>query len=205
MASNVARTTTCAILFCGLIGVASAGAEERPSFLHKGRSEWGLTSSFGSAHEIWGGAGHRQFVTLGVDYFRVMSDPHGPGFLRGSLALNAEALPLFVMFQEQRTYGFGTVLQARYFLDVAGAVVPFFSAGAGVLLTNRDTPPDTSRLNFMPQVGAGVAIVDVGGPLFTLEYRLHHISNAGLADWNPGINSSVFQFGINFPIGKQAP
>jgi len=173
-------------------------------FLEKGASEWGLTSDLGMAHGIWGGVTDRQFISVGVRFGHVMSGPRGPGGLRGRLALNVEASPLFVMFQEPTTFGFSSVVQGRHYLDVATKLVPFISAGAGLLLTDKKTPPG-ARLNFTPQIGAGVAMEDRGGRVFTIEYRLHHISNASRADENPGINSSVFQFGISFPIGNKGP
>jgi hypothetical protein len=41
-------------------------------------------------------------------------------------------------------------------------------------------------------------VSDESRRLYTLEIRLHHISNGGRVEPNPGINSVAFQFGILF-------
>jgi hypothetical protein len=39
---------------------------------------------------------------------------------------------------------------------------------------------------------------DKGRRVYSLEFRLHHISNGGRTEPNPGINSAVFQFAVVF-------
>lgn len=166
--------------------------------LSKGTVEWGLAGNAAIAHRLWGAAPDREFVSVGMRAGRILSGPRGPGFLRGRLAVNVEVYPLFLMFQESTTYAFTFTLLGRHYLETATRARPFISAGVGLLLSRQDIPPDTTRVNFTPQVGLGIALPDSHRRVYTFEYRLHHISNASLADRNPGINSSYFQFGVTF-------
>ena len=63
---------------------------------------------------------------------------------------------------------------------------------------NLDKVPEaTSRVNFTPQAGLGLAMAHSERTVFTVEYRYHHVSNANTAELNPGINSSSFHFGVS--------
>ena len=50
----------------------------------------------------------------------------------------------------------------------------------------------------MPQGGAGVAFALRRDMLLTSEFRIHHMSDGSLTDYNPGANSSEIQFGISW-------
>ena len=76
----------------------------------------------------------------------------------------------------------------------------FFDAGAGFLKTNDDVPADGSNYNFTPQAGFGFSM-DVGADIRLLAgVRWHHISNANLADNNPGRDSVQFWAGLSIPF-----
>jgi hypothetical protein len=71
--------------------------------------------------------------------------------------------------------------------------------GAGMLVSAEEIPDRVANVNFTPQAGFGVAFSDESRRVYTIEVRLHHISNGGRVEPNPGINSALFQFGILFP------
>ncbi|MEO8033262.1 MAG: acyloxyacyl hydrolase [Acidobacteriota bacterium] len=67
--------------------------------------------------------------------------------------------------------------------------------GTGPMWSNRRVPAATSRLNFESQAGLGVNLGSSGRFPLRLGYRFSHISNAGLASRNPGLNVHSFMIG----------
>jgi hypothetical protein len=165
--------------------------------MEKGATEWGIVAGYGWAHPIWGGRADRQLLLAGARLGKVLSGPVGPGFLRGHFEVSVELLPGFVVLQEETTYAVSATLLFRHYFQPSSRLKPFISFGAGPLLSEREVPPGTSRVNFTPQGGIGVAVFGNSTMAFLFEYRLHHISNASRAALNPGINSSCLQFGLS--------
>jgi hypothetical protein len=159
-------------------------------------TEWGLVGGFGDAHDVFNGVTPERFVQGGVRVGRVLTGPIGPGALSGNFEVSLEVLPIFVLFQDEVVYGASVTLLFRHYMAPGHRVRPFVSFGAGPLVSSKRVPMGTSRLNFTPQIGFGLAWQSAKHILFT-EYRLHHISNANIAEPNPGINSSYFQFGVS--------
>jgi hypothetical protein len=64
-----------------------------------------------------------------------------------------------------------------------------------VLFTNRNVPAGTNTVNFTPSAAIGTHIL--GGKYnWSVEVRYLHISNAGLAVPNPGLNTVQVRLGI---------
>jgi len=175
----------------------NARSEAPSSPLEKGVSEWGIVAGYGWAHHIWGGRADRQLVLAGARLGKVLTGPVGPGLLRGHFEVSVELLPAVILFQEETTYAVSATLLFRHYFRTSSRLKPFISIGAGPLFSNMEVPPGTSRLNFTPQGGLGVVVFRDAAMAFLLEYRLHHISNAGTASPNPGINSSCLQVGLS--------
>lgn len=100
-----------------------------------------------------------------------------------------------------------TEMMALYYLKSLSTLrlAPYVTTGIGFIYTDFQTrdngpPPEEmgSRLNFNPQIGIGTEISVPDGPPFFAEFRMSHISNAGLNDDNRGLNSVVFLFGRFF-------
>ncbi len=89
---------------------------------------------------------------------------------------------------------------ALYYLDsLAGrGLRPYIEGGVGGIFTQWRVEGQGSRVNFNPQIGVGTEFSLGPGPPFLAALRLHHISNAGLADDNRGVNSVVFVLGRFF-------
>ena len=77
-------------------------------------------------------------------------------------------------------------------------VEPFLTSGGGFLYFNHRMFGTTQQFNFTAQLGGGVqlftssrhAAVDLG-------YKYHHISNANLANQNPGLDSHMLFVGLS--------
>ena len=175
--------------------------EEQPAravdSIQKGSTELALLGGFGIAHEIWDGVGDIRFFLMGARVAHVVSGPRGPGFLRGNLEVSGEFLPVFLVDQGDTSYGASATLLARHFFAPGSRGRPYVVLGFGVLGTADEVPEGQTRLNFTPQIGLGFAYSLDERFVFYFDYRIHHISNGGRKQPNPGINSSAFQFSVS--------
>lgn len=70
---------------------------------------------------------------------------------------------------------------------------PYLETAGGVLYFNDQVPiADSSQFNFMFHFGGGLALYRSGTHFLSVGYRYHHISNANLGHFNPGIDSNIF-------------
>ena len=164
-------------------------------------------------HEIqfWSGGGHGTngsqssdvVWNLGFRYGLILTAPHGPGFLRGRLEYALDAVPAFVISQKQNTaYGAGiNPFAFKWILDHR-TVAPYFELGGGTLFTNKQVPAGTSRVNFTTSAALGLHFLQSQHNLST-ELRFMHISNAGLATPNPGINTVQLRLGFGWFSQKE--
>ena len=162
--------------------------------------------------QIWTGGGHGTngsqssdgVWNVGLRYGLILTKPHGPGFLRGRLEYAVEVVPAFVVVQKQNTaYGAGVNPFAfKWAFAARGKVVPYFEIGGGTLFTNTQVPAGTSRVNFTSSGAIGLHFLrtkrNISG-----EIRFMHISNAGLATPNPGINTVQLRLGFGWFSQKE--
>ena len=76
-------------------------------------------------------------------------------------------------------------------------VAPYVLAGGGPLYVDLGLPTMGSDLCFSYQGGTGVQYFIDKKTALSMEYRYHHVSNAGTASPNEPINSSKFLFGFS--------
>jgi lipid A 3-O-deacylase len=86
--------------------------------------------------------------------------------------------------------------------------VPWAQGGLGLLWTPHNFPQgsgfpggDTSRINFQPQIGIGESIFVRKKQSLNLGVRGIHVTNAGLGQYNPGVNAIV-QFTVGYSWWK---
>ena len=162
--------------------------------------------------QIWTGGGHGtngsqssdSVWNVGLRYGLILTGPHGPGFLRGRLEYAVEAVPAFVVVQKQNTaYGVGVSPFAfKWAFATRGNIVPYFELGGGTLFTNTQVPAGTSRINFTSSGAVGLHFLR-SKRNFSAEVRFMHISNAGLATPNPGINTVQLRLGFGWFSQKE--
>ena len=117
----------------------------------------------------------------------------------GSLQYGIDVIPLFLMDQESKAFGFSaTPVLLRWNLNSARPISPFIEFGAGVLFTNKEVPEKTSDVNFTPQAAAGVHIFTGKDAATTISFRFMHISNAGMESPNPGVNTLQLSAGYTW-------
>lgn len=88
---------------------------------------------------------------------------------------------------------------ALYYLDLFDAgIKPYIEGGIGVIYTDFQVKGQGLKLNFNPQMGAGVEFNTKSRETYFLSFRLHHISNGGIDEENRGVNSALLILGRNF-------
>jgi lipid A 3-O-deacylase len=75
---------------------------------------------------------------------------------------------------------------------------PYVFAGGGPLYVDLGLPTMGTKLCFSYQGGTGLQYFLKNNLALTLEYRYHHISNAGTGHPNEPLNSSKFLLGMSF-------
>ena len=151
----------------------------------------------GGGHSVSGGRGDTGVFNAGLRYGWILTEPHLPSFLRGRFEYAVDAVPVFLAFQPTDTaYGAGfDPLGLKWNFQRHGLISPYLELTGGVLFTNHDVPPGTNTVNFMDQAALGMHILGQRHNV-SVELRYMHISNAGLATPNPGINTVQVRVGI---------
>ncbi len=155
--------------------------------------------------QVWTGGGHglngstsdTGVWNLGVRYGWVLTDAIGPGPLRGRFEYAVDVVPVFLLTQRTNTaYGLGLdPVALKWNFASRRRVTPYIELGGGLLFSNTQVPPGTSRVNFTPQGAVGVHFPR-SKYNWSAEVRFMHISNAGLATPNPGINTIQVRIGF---------
>jgi hypothetical protein len=155
--------------------------------------------------QVWTGGGHATngsqsgdgVFNIGARYGWILTDAHGPGFLRGRFEYAVDVVPLFVVTQSTNTvYGFGVnPFALKWNFASQGRAVPYVDIGGGTLFTNVKVPEGTSHVNFTTSGALGMHFLR-GKYNWSAEVRYMHISNAGISRPNPGINTIQVRLGL---------
>jgi hypothetical protein len=160
----------------------------------------------GGGHSVAGGRGDTGAFNAGLRYGWIITGPHWPGFLRGRFEYAVDVVPIFFAFQPTGTaFGAGfDPLGLKWNFERRGRFSPFLELTGGVLFTNQNVPAYTNTVNFMDQAALGTHILGTKYN-WSLEVRYMHISNAGLANLNPGVNTVQVRLGMGrfFSGGKR--
>jgi Lipid A 3-O-deacylase (PagL) len=181
-----------ALLLLTMVSCAPMAQAQGPT---EGGHEWQIWT--GGGHGTNGSQSSDKVWNLGGRYGLILTAPHGPGFLHGRLEYAFDVVPAFLVFQKQNTaYGFGiNPFAFKWALATKGRVVPYAELGGGTLFTNVKAPAGTSKVNFTTSGGIGLHFLGKRYNVST-EIRFMHISNAGLENSNPGINTVQFRIGF---------
>lgn len=157
----------------------------------------------GGGHSVSGGRGNTGVFNAGLRYGWLLTGPHLPGILRGRFEYAVDAVPVFFVFQPANTaYGVSfDPLGLKWNFERHGRFSPYLELCGGTLFTNHNVPPGTNTVNFTPQAALGMHILGARHNV-SLELRYLHISNAGLATPNPGINTLQVRLGVGEFFGR---
>lgn len=183
------------LLFFGSLAVAQARPED-------GGHE--IEAWSGGGYSVPGGTSNTGVWNVGGSFGWILTRPHGPSFLKGRFEYAVDVIPLFVVFQPANTaYGAGfDPLNLKWNLACRGKLAPYLELSGGALFTNRNVPDGTNTVNFMSSAAIGTHFLG-DSHNWSVEARYMHISNAGLATPNPGINTVQVRLGIGKFWGKE--
>ncbi len=186
------KSVLLAMLLATILYAPGAAAQSEPG---AGGHELQLWT--GGGHGLNGSTSDTGVWNVGARYGWVLTDPVGPGPLRGRFEYAVDVVPVFVLFQRPGTaYGFGlNPFALKWNFVPHHNVMPYVDLGGGTLFTNEKTPPGTSRVNFTTSGALGVHFLR-SKYNWSAEVRFMHISNAGLTTPNPGINTLQFRLGF---------
>jgi hypothetical protein len=175
-----------------MVFASAARAQSGPE---KGSHDLQIWTSGG--HGLNGSTSSTELWNVGLRYGWVLTGPHGPGFLKGNLEYAVDVVPVFLVFQPANTaYGFGlNPIALKWDFAPQYKVRPYLEIGGGTLFTNNQVPSDTSRVNFTSGGALGMHFLR-NKYNWAAEVRFMHISNASIANHNPGINTVQFRIGF---------
>ncbi len=179
-----------------LPGLSVAGAADS-AVVRSSPGEYALLAGYGITHRGFGATRTQvQTVDAILRYGHFLSDEHGAGWYRGRHELFVE-LPLHLTVDPRvRTMTGGYLLGSWKFTSL-DRLAPYLFAGGGVLYNDLGLATQGTRLNFSYQGGVGLQWFYRRDVALGIEYRYHHVSNAGTADPNEPLNSSKILFGVS--------
>lgn len=127
-----------------------------------------------------------------------LSDELGKGhWFQGRHELLTE-LPYHLALDQGGRSMTGAYLLGSWKFTSLSRLVPYVFAGGGILFVDLGLPSMGSKLDYSYQAGTGLQYFIQKDLALNLEYRYHHISNAGTAAPNEPLNSSKFLLGISW-------
>jgi lipid A 3-O-deacylase len=175
-----------------LVGASAGHAQSAPEYGSREIEGW-----TGGGYGVKGVAKNTGVWNAGFRYGWVLTDAHGPGFLRGRFEYAVDADPIFWLWQPGGlAYGAGlNPFALKWILDTKRKAEPYFELSGGTLFTNVKAPAGTSHANFTDSAAIGIHFLGARWT-WTAELRYMHISNAGIASPNPGINTMQVRLGF---------
>ena len=150
--------------------------------------------------------GWRHSWTHGVPgYGKTESDVHfvafhpqlGP-FVTDHLEVYGEGTLLLYQHPNAEVSGGLAGLGGRYHVWNDRGWTPYVVGAAGLIWTSLDIPELDRAFNFQLLFGLGLRMVPARGPGWIVELRNHHISNAGTAGENLGLNAATVVAGVQW-------
>jgi hypothetical protein len=172
---------------------------------HSARAQAGPAPDDSKELQIWTGGGHglngsnasTGVWNVGLRYGWILTDPAGPGLLKGRFEYAVDVVPVFLVVQRTgNAYGVGlNPFALKWNFVLRHNVMPYIDIGGGTLFSNEKVPPGTSHVNFTTSGAIGAHFLR-SKYNWSAELRFMHISNAGLIRPNPGINTLQLRIGF---------
>jgi hypothetical protein len=151
----------------------------------------------GGGHSVPGGTSDTGIFDIGLRYGWVLTEAHLPWILRGRFEYAVDAEPAYLIFQPANTaYGVGfNPLALKWDFERRRRLSPYIELSGGTLFTDHSVPTYTNTVNFTSAAALGTHVL---GEKYnwSVELRYLHISNAGLANFNPGLNTVQVRVGV---------
>jgi hypothetical protein len=185
------------LLFCGLAAAQSSKSLNNGPLSN---DPWDFGVWAGGGLSVPGGTQDTHAFNAGARLGKVLTDEHLGGFMRGQFEWSADVMPLYFVVQPAKdAYGVAfNPLNLKWNFTSSARVVPYLELGGGVRFTSTEVPAGTSTTNFLTHAAFGLHFFQTDNRALTLTTRFEHISNAGLSEPNPGVNTVQFTIGMNW-------
>lgn len=162
------------------------------------KDHWTVLGGYGQTHRNLGDTRTRvQQLDAKLQYGYFLTEEAGKSWYKVRHEVLIE-LPFSVVFHPDDAVITGVNVLACWDFTASDIIVPYFFAGGGFVYTDLNVPELGSDFNGNYQGGIGVHYILKKNLIIDLNYRLHHISNAGTAEPNNPLNSSKFLLGLTF-------
>jgi len=165
-----------------------------------GTQEVGLTAGYMLSHRLTELHTTKQHgPALMPSWMMTLTDPIGDSWYRGQVSIGAEMV--YLQFREPiLTHGIGITPRIKYTFVALGRLRPYLEFAGGPFWTDLGGNIDeqANEFNFVLTGGVGVSWFLTPQLAATAGYRFHHISNAGTAFPNLGLNASLPFGGFSF-------
>lgn len=192
------------IILTAILGVtltvSRALASDVSPVITVGTQEVGLTAGYMFSHRLTHLHTTKQHgPALMPSWMMTITDPIGDSWYRGQVSLGAEMV--YLEFREPLlTHGVGFTPRIKYTFVALGRFRPYVEFAGGPFWTDLGgrIREEANQFNFVLTGGVGVSWFITPQLAFNAGYRFHHISNAGTAFPNLGLNASLPFGGFSF-------
>ncbi|KMP10320.1 hypothetical protein UR09_02155 [Candidatus Nitromaritima sp. SCGC AAA799-A02] len=181
-----------------------AGAQSFSDRFAKGGSSYGFQAGYGYTFDLPPGRDRSDlsFMFLFPNYqYNLTGVVAKDSLFRGALYWHVEAgLAQLTHREWESLLGFSPLMAEYKFLNPKRNWAPNILAGAGFAYTNWKDQAERelgTEFQFLLHIGGGVEFFRKSGS-YSFNYRLFHVSNAGIRAPNIGLNSHVFNLGLRF-------
>ena len=197
--SAALRVLTIVSLWSLMTVSLAQGGEVSPT-ITVGTQEVGLTAGYMFSHRLTELHTTKQHgPALMPSWMMTLTEPIGPGWLRGQISIGAEMV--YLQFREPIvTHGVGVTPRIKYTFVALDRLRPYAEFAGGPFWTDLGGNIDeqANEFNFVLTGGVGVSWFLTPQLAANVGYRFHHISNAGTAFPNLGLNASLPFGGFSF-------
>ncbi len=177
-----------------------AQADDGSPTITVGTQEVGMTAGYMFSHRLTELHTTKQHgPALMPSWMITLTDPIGDSWYRGQISLGAEMV--YLEFREPIvTHGIGFTPRIKYTFVALGRLRPYAEFTGGPFWTDLGgrIREQANEFNFILSGGVGVSWFITPQLAFNAGYRFHHISNAGTAFPNLGLNASLPFGGFSF-------
>lgn len=197
---NCCVRTFATLALVAVLTAPSAQAEDVVPTITVGTQEVGLTAGYLFSHRLTELHRTKQHgPAVMPSWMMTITDPIGDGWYRGQVSLGAEMV--YLEFREPIvTHGIGFTPRIKYTFVALGRLRPYLEFTGGPFWTDLGgrIREQANEFNFVLSGGVGVSWFITSQLAFNAGYRFHHISNAGTAFPNLGLNASLPFGGFSF-------
>ena len=194
-----------ATAFCLLLSMHTftAEADTFSQRFEKGSSDFGAQVGWGYTFDLPPGRDRKNIGTAFIfpNWQKNLTGLIGESWYKGALFYHAEAGVAIAADRGGNTqWGFSPLMAQYKFLSPDRKWAPNFLAGAGFSYGDWNdlaTREIATPFEFLLHIGAGVEFYNQTGA-WSANYRLWHVSNAGIEFPNIGLNAHIFSLGKRF-------